>query len=178
MEAIYATGANVTIFSDYHTFAKYIGVGSAAYRQYHNGLETLIDHLGAKDIIRIVNFSTHQEFQAEFRDDFEYQTVLESRYGDPDYASKLDAQIESDENLLQRYKGMKKFVEQDQEPLIRKLSKKSKARTLSQMVKGMMVSGQALDSFLKKNYPGVIRLSIHCYEVSTSLSNGIKQMSL
>ncbi len=92
---------------------------------------------------------------------------MESLYGDPDYASKLDAQIESDESLLQKYRGMKKFVEQDQEPLIRKLSKKSKARALSHMVRGMMVSGQALDSFLLKNYPGVIRLSIHCYEVST-----------
>ncbi len=166
IEAIYSAGANLTIFSDYHTFAKHVGIGSAAYRQYHEGLETMIDHLGAKDIIRVVNFSTHQELQVEFRDDFEYQTVPENIYGNPDFTSQLDAKMESDTFLLQTYKGMETFMEQEHEPLIHKLSKKSKARALSQMVKGMMGSEQVLDNFLKKNYAGAIHLSIHCYEVS------------
>ncbi len=167
IEGVYQGGANLTIFSDYHTFARYISVGKGAYQQYHQGLEDMIDHLGAKDIIRIVNFSTHQEFQSDMRDDYEYQTVLEELYGDPNYASSLDAKIDHDEDTLTRYRGMIKFMEQDQEPLIRKLSNRSKARAVSHMAKGMMVSGQALDSFLKTNYPGVLRLSIHCYDVST-----------
>ncbi len=169
IEAVYTPGAYLTIFSDYHTFARYISVGSGDYLQYHFGLLKLIHRLGADEIIRIENFSSHDEFkQREFSDDFEYQTMLEELYGDPAFKSGLDSQIKACDDMRERYVGLKTFMKLDQDLVIKYFSRSSRTKILSNIAKGMMISGEALDTFLKAKYPGALRLSIHYYGVSLS----------
>ena len=165
IEAGYEGGACVTIFSDFHTFAKYIAVGKGDYVQYFDNLKQMIQRLGAGEVIRVVNFHEHEEFSSA-KDDYDYQNILELLYGNEAFgAERIDAKIAECEETKRTYRGMIRFMEADQKPVIGHLSNRGRAKVLAHIAKGMITSGRALDKFLLEKFPGAIRLSIHCYQV-------------
>ncbi len=166
IEAVYpAGGALLTIFSDFHTFAKYISVGAGEYQQYYGGLNTLVARLGASDVIKVANYRAHEEF-ADSRDDYDYQQILERLYGDADFSARLDSKVETCARTKARFEELMKMMGHDQKHI---MDEATRVEEVSRIAKGMMVSGKALDNFLNEKYPDSIRLSVHQYKARVML---------
>ncbi|UAA40229.1 L-tyrosine/L-tryptophan isonitrile synthase family protein [Paraneptunicella aestuarii] len=159
IESIYPQGSIVTIFSDYHTFSEFISVDLTHHYQYSEGLKQIINSFNASDIIAVTNFQHFQEFAAY--EVHEYSDALRALYGDKQYQDNFDNLLETDENVHLTYIGMKRFMCEDQRPLTNAMTKKERNQRISDIAKGMMLQGKALDKFLAKHYDDYIRLSIH-----------------
>ncbi len=161
IEAIYCKGAVLTIFSDYHTFSDYISVDLNDHYDYSDGLHRIVDGLNANEIIKIVNFHNFPVFDDV--DEANYLNGLREKFGNAQFEAEFDDLVKIDEKANDAYLGLKKFMREDQHYQLQALNNRGKKARLSEIAKGMMVQGKALDNFLNEHFPHHIRLSIHSH---------------
>ena len=171
---VYAPGAKVIIFSDYHTFSKYVGIDENNYRNYYRGLERMIDYLVANEFIQLQSYKNFFHLKDAEHDPHAYYEHLIQNFGYDDLGTSDNERIRNsllkkdDEKISSRYLGLKKFMAQDQEEKIKKmkLSNSQKNKYLKEASIGMMSGGVALDRFLSKYYSDdMIRVSIHLHPI-------------
>lgn len=167
VEAFYPPGMKLVIFSDYHTFSDYISVDMDAHYKYSEHLSEIVNIFNASSIVSIRNFQHFPEFSGYQAHD--YIDALRDMYGDQDYNSQFDQLVTIDDDTHHTYLGLKKFMAQDQKYIISDMSKRERNRRTSEIAKGMMLQGKALDRFLTKHFADHIRLSIHGHPL-----NGLK----
>ena len=164
IEEIYDHGVTVTIMSDFHTFDQYIGVSEENYNNYHKQINTMISELGGNDVIQMINLASFPEFEGTAS--VYMFDKLKKDYGNQEFVDNFSENIKHDENLLERYKQMKKFMQSDQENRLPGSPRSKKTREfLKDIAIGMISQGMALDSFLNKQtlLDVYIRLSIHAH---------------
>ncbi|MFC6299217.1 L-tyrosine/L-tryptophan isonitrile synthase family protein [Pseudomonas sp. CCM 7893] len=159
IEEVYEHGVKFTIFSDYHTFSKYISVEAKSYYRYREGLKKIINAFNCDGALELKSLSDHEAF-ASYNDD-EQMDILWELYGDETYESTLDKVIATDSSVRKKYISLKKFMGDDQKALIGSLGKSKRNKRISEIARGMMTQGVALDNFLHQTFPHHIRLSIH-----------------
>lgn len=167
VEAFYPPGMKLVIFSDYHTFSDYISVDMDVHYKYSEHLSEIVNIFNANSIVSIRNFQHFPEFSGYQAHD--YIDALRDKYGDQDYNSQFDQLVTIDDDTHHTYLGLKKFMAQDQKYIISDMSKRERNRRTSEIAKGMMLQGKALDRFLTKHFADHIRLSIHGHPL-----NGLK----
>ncbi|MFA0811918.1 L-tyrosine/L-tryptophan isonitrile synthase family protein [Microbulbifer epialgicus] len=167
IQAIYAPGVTFYIFSDYHTFSDYISVNLKNHYDYSEGLKAMVEKMNCSNSLKILNFENFSEFDQ--LNEHEYFDGLRKIYGDKNYEYNFSKLRENNKNMNSTYLGLKKFMSHDQKYVLSKLSNKARQKRLSEIAKGMMVQGRALDNFLKVKLEQCIRLSIHQHPM-----NGIK----
>merc|ERR1711862_94008 len=124
---VYAPGAKVIIFSDYHTFSKYVGIDENNYRNYYRGLERMIDYLVANEFIQLQSYKNFFHLKDAEHDPHAYYEHLIQNFGFDDLGTSDNERIRNsllkkdDEKISSRYLGLKKFMAQDQEEKIKKM---------------------------------------------------------
>lgn len=159
IEALYEPGVEFIIFSDFHTFSKYISVEPASYYDYRKDLEAIVREFNCEGALHVKSLSDYEDF-ATYADDEQIE-VLRTRYGDGAYENTLASMIATDSDTHKKYTALKKFMRDDQKLLIEGLSKTQRNNRVAEIARGMMIQGVALDRFLCKVFPLHIRLSIH-----------------
>lgn len=166
IEELYEPGVSLIIFSDYHTFSSYISVSQENFHQYRAELKAMVKVFCCEDSIKIKSLSDYPEFASH--DESNYMKVLKDQFGDSGYEAVISEKIKSDADTNAKYTALKKFMKDDQWPLIKDLGKSAINRRLSEISRGMMIQGKALDKFIDEKYPGYIRLSIHNHPLNGS----------
>lgn len=159
IEAVYPPGAQLVIFSDYHTFSDYISVDMDAHYKYSEHLAEIVNMFNASNIVSIRNFQHFPEFTKYSAHD--YIDALRELYADREYNENFDQLVNIDDHTHHTYLGLKKFMAEDQKHIIKDMSKKQRNNRKSEIAKGMMLQGKALDNFLNRHFSDHIRLSIH-----------------
>ena len=168
LESVYTKGVKLTILSDYHTFDQFIGVNEETYQAYHEALKKMVNEAGATDIIELISLSSFPEFQnvpgpdlcKKLRDEFGGSLVLEN----------FENALKEDEEMLEKYKQLKKFMQFDQSHRLPGSQRANTTRSFIRgIARGMIAQGIALDNFLKKHITEMkcIRLSIHQHHPAT-----------
>ncbi|BBM04011.1 L-tyrosine/L-tryptophan isonitrile synthase family protein [Microbulbifer sp. GL-2] len=159
IQSVYEPGVIFYIFSDYHTFSEYISVDLDRHYSYANGLRDMVESLNCDDSLKIVNFEDFEDFK--LLEAQEYSRALLLKYGDKDYINNFESLKLRNNKTNDTYLGLKKFMSKDQKYILAEFSDKERRKRLSQIAKGMMVQGAALDKFLLRKFGNCIRLSIH-----------------
>ncbi|SHO57339.1 L-tyrosine/L-tryptophan isonitrile synthase family protein [Vibrio quintilis] len=159
IQAIYEPGIIFHIFSDYHTFSDYISVDLKHHYDFSDKLRLMVERMNCSEYLKIVNFEHYPEF--DDLEDFQYFKGLKDKYGKPGYEENFDKLKLKDNKMNTTYLGLKKFMSHDQKHVLAQLSYKQRRLRLSEIAKGMMVQGKALDNFLNDKFSDCIRLSIH-----------------
>ncbi|GAA5645648.1 L-tyrosine/L-tryptophan isonitrile synthase family protein [Vibrio proteolyticus] len=159
IQSVYSPGVMLYIFSDYHTFSDYIHVDLEHHYRYSDGLRNMVENMNASDCVKIINFEHFPAF--DDLNEYQYFSGLKQRFGDPAYEQDFARLKQHDHAMHCTYLGLKKFMHQDQKHVLVTLSHKARRERLSEMAKGMMVQGRALDNFLNAYFSHAIRLSIH-----------------
>jgi pyoverdine/dityrosine biosynthesis protein Dit1/alpha-ketoglutarate-dependent taurine dioxygenase len=166
IEEVYSPGVRFTIFSDYHSFSEYISVNLDEHYQYREHLKKMIAEFNCQESISVKSLCDYQEFNGI--DEEGYMARLRDNYGDRKFEQELAQLIASDNDTHGKYLALKSFMEDDQQELLAKMGKSQRRQRLSQIGKGLMVQGKALDAFVLENFPDSIRLSIHEHPMSGS----------
>ena len=172
---IYEPGAKLWLFSDYHTFEKYISVSYTTHYKYRERLEMLVDELSGKDYINIVSLKDFPEFQGQPEEN--YQEILRETFGsrefekmiydDKLFGERMKESQDGDKEFARNFKGLRAFMLQDQFQILQSqgLNKKEIKDKSNELAAGMMVMGKALTPFIQKYFPNeeFFRLSIHAH---------------
>jgi len=148
MEEMYEPGAHLTIFSDYHTFEKYIGVSHETHYVYRQELEEMIEFLDGKDYITVKSLRDFPEFDGKEEED--YQETLRELYGSREFeASVANAEAiklklkTCDETFRNNFVGLRSFIVNDQihrlEKEHGKLSLHQRQQMGNELAAGMMI---------------------------------------
>lgn len=159
IQSIYPHGICFYIFSDYHTFSDYINVDLKNHYDYSDGLRKIIKKMNCDDEIKVLNFEHFKEFEGV--SDIDYFQELKNQFGDKEYEVDFDQLKRKNKKMNSTYLGLKKFMSQDQKPVLATLSYAKRRKRLAEIAKGMMIQGKALDNFLGQKFHDCIRLSIH-----------------
>ncbi|KAF2410008.1 Pyoverdine/dityrosine biosynthesis protein Dit1 [Pseudomonas antarctica] len=159
IEELYEPGILLTIFSDYHTFSSYISVSQDNFHRYCEALKSMVKVFCCGDAIKIKSLSDYPEFASH--DETNYMEVLKTKFGDSQYEAGISEEIKCNSDTNEKYTALKKFMKDDQWPLIKGIGKSAINCRLSEISRGMMIQGKALDKFIGEKFPSCIRLSIH-----------------
>ena len=171
----YEPGAHVTIFSDYHTFEKYISVSYENHYKYREGLEKMIDHLDGNSYIKVMSLREFPEMKD--KEEKDYQEILRETFGsrefeqmindEKSFGEKMKESQNGDKKFARNSKGLRSFMLHDQFPILRAqgLNKQEIKEKSIELAKGMMTMGKALTRFLEKYFPAeeYFRLSVHAH---------------
>ena len=171
LSEMYLPGAQVTLFSDYHTFQDYVGIKLDNHYNYRCELEAMVRNVGAQRYITIRSLKDFPEFEG--LPEAAYMHRLREVFGNRDFEAELASserfgkKMESDNKFKHDLAGLRGFMLKDQGPVLqqRGLTGKAADKEALAMAKGMMIQGKALTKFTEKYYPlpEYLRLSIHAH---------------
>jgi pyoverdine/dityrosine biosynthesis protein Dit1 len=154
IEKIHPPGAKVIICSDGRVFGELVRVSDAAITSYQDGIRELVDRIDP-DHLELFNLDdmwpadTHGEMRAKI--DVEYGPVIE----------ELRAELKADENGLAMYRGIVRFLVEDQWNPDYQGTKSALQRDCRSRAYGVVARSRAWGYLLADQFPDAVRLSIH-----------------
>ena len=153
IETVYAPGAKVLICSDGHVFADLIGVRDDVVDEYAAALHDMI----CQESDRIDTFDLRHVYGELSIEDKRARLMRE--YGQS-YDS-LREEIHSDDNTVQLYRGISKFMEEDSVASEFPGSRSAWKRDCRARAHGVILRSRAWGSLIKDVHPRSARMSIH-----------------
>ncbi|MCP3798440.1 isocyanide synthase family protein [Allokutzneria sp. A3M-2-11 16] len=151
---IHEPGAKVVICSDGRVFGQLIRVSDASISTYQDGMRELVDkidprHLELFNLDDVCPSHSHDEMRSKI--DVEYGESLE----------ELRAEIKADDNALAMYRGIVRFLVEDQWNSAYEGTRSALQRECRARAYGVVGRSRSWGKLLAERFPDAVRLSIH-----------------
>ncbi|KAL6049557.1 Pyoverdine biosynthesis [Balamuthia mandrillaris] len=159
IKSVYEPGAFLTIVSDGFIYHDLVGVSLEDFRAYSKEIRSMGSEFHNLRFSCLKDLLSEAEFASWTADQ---QAFLDQQNEGFD----LDAELETNDNLLQVYRGYLIFMRYDLEPQFEQssLSNSQKKKRIRDIARQLICRGNVFSELVRRRYPDHVRLSIHCHD--------------